>query len=1102
MVASITGVVALTGILPTSAQTVPSATRSINPATVAPGGTVTVTIEAGDYGQAGGVTETLPAGFAYETSSLSTSQVNESGQDVRFTLQGDTSFTYTVTASGTAGSYSFSGTLRDFERDDYPVGGDSSVTVEAPSTTTPSATRSINPATVAPGGTVTVTIEAGDYGQAGGVTETLPAGFAYETSSLSTSQVNESGQDVRFTLQGDTSFTYTVTASGTAGSYSFSGTLRDFERDDYPVGGDSSVTVEAPSTTTPSATRSINPATVAPGGTVTVTIEAGDYGQAGGVTETLPAGFAYETSSLSTSQVNESGQDVRFTLQGDTSFTYTVTASGTAGSYSFSGTLRDFERDDYPVGGDSSVTVEAPSTTTPSATRSINPATVAPGGTVTVTIEAGDYGQAGGVTETLPAGFAYETSSLSTSQVNESGQDVRFTLQGDTSFTYTVTASGTAGSYSFSGTLRDFERDDYPVGGDSSVTVEAPSTTTPSATRSINPATVAPGGTVTVTIEAGDYGQAGGVTETLPAGFAYETSSLSTSQVNESGQDVRFTLQGDNSFTYTVTASGTAGSYSFSGTLRDFERDDYPVGGDSSVTVEAPSTTTPSATRSINPATVAPGGTVTVTIQAADYGQAGGVTETLPAGFAYVSSSLIASQVNESGQDVRFTLQGDTSFTYTVTASETAGSYSFSGTLRDFERDDYAVGGDSSVTVEAPSTTIPSATRRINPATVAPGGTVRVTIQAADYGQTGVVTETLPAGFAYVTSSLSTSQVNESGQDVRFTLQGDNSVTYTVTASETAGSYSFSGTLKDFDGIDYAVGGATVVTVRGVVPEPDPEPQVNQAPAFPGSSTTRFIEENSPSGANVGAQVRATDADDDRLTYSLNGTDAGSFTINSGGQIMVGTGTMLDFEDKASYMVTVRATDPDNASDTISVTVTVGNVDEQGRVTLWAGTAVALTTPSVDQEIMAQVEDSDGNPGTTTFPIPMYTVITAGNVTGWQWARADAPSDGSAPAADATWTDISGAMNAAYTPAAADSDKFLKATAMYNDGEGSGKTAMGMTGSAVGATPTTDPVAMYDTDGTAGIQKAEFETALRDYISNQTLDKAGFEQVLRSYLGL
>ena len=363
MVVSIMGVVALTGILPTSAQSTPSATRSFNPATVAPGGTVTVTIQAANYGLAGGVTETLPTGFAYVSSPLADSQVTElSGNQVRFTLQGEASFTYTVTASGTAGSHTFSGTLRDIERDDYTVGGASSVTVEAPSTPTPSATRSFNPATVAPGGTVTVTIQAANYGLAGGVTETLPTGFAYVSSPLADSQVTElSGNQVRFTLQGEASFTYTVTASGTAGSHTFSGTLRDIERDDYTVGGASSVTVEAPSTPTPSATRSFNPATVAPGGTVTVTIQAADYGLAGGVTETLPTGFAYVSSPLADSQVTElSGNQVRFTLQGEASFTYTVTASGTAGSHTFSGTLRDIERDDYTVGGASTVTVRAP----------------------------------------------------------------------------------------------------------------------------------------------------------------------------------------------------------------------------------------------------------------------------------------------------------------------------------------------------------------------------------------------------------------------------------------------------------------------------------------------------------------------------------------------------------------------------------------------------------------------------------------------------------------------------------------------------------------------------------------------------------------------
>ena len=103
---------------------------------------------------------------------------------------------------------------------------------------------------------------------------------------------------------------------------------------------------------------------------------------------------------------------------------------------------------------------------------------------------------------------------------------------------------------------------------------------------------------------------------------------------------------------------------------------------------------------------------------------------------------------------------------------------------------------------------------------------------------------------------------------------------------------------------------------------------MNRAPAFRRSSTTRSIDENSASGANVGAVVRATDADDDRLTYSLTGTDAGSFTINSGtGQIMVGAGTTLDYETKASYTVTVGVTDG-SEDDSIAVTITVTNVDE------------------------------------------------------------------------------------------------------------------------------------------------------------------------------
>ena len=68
---------------------------------------------------------------------------------------------------------------------------------------------------------------------------------------------------------------------------------------------------------------------------------------------------------------------------------------------------------------------------------------------------------------------------------------------------------------------------------------------------------------------------------------------------------------------------------------------------------------------------------------------------------------------------------------------------------------------------------------------------------------------------------------------------------------------------------DYPVGGATSLPVR--VAAPEPEPQRNRAPTFPGSLTTRSIDENSASGANVGAAIGATDRDGDTLTYSLTG---------------------------------------------------------------------------------------------------------------------------------------------------------------------------------------------------------------------------------------
>ena len=104
----------------------------------------------------------------------------------------------------------------------------------------------------------------------------------------------------------------------------------------------------------------------------------------------------------------------------------------------------------------------------------------------------------------------------------------------------------------------------------------------------------------------------------------------------------------------------------------------------------------------------------------------------------------------------------------------------------------------------------------------------------------------------------------------------------------------------------------------------------NIAPMFADSTTDRTVPENSAADTNVGLPVPATDDDaGDTLTYTLGGTDAASFAIDSGtGQITVGAGTMLDFEATQNiYTVTVTAMDTSGATGEITVTITVTNVD-------------------------------------------------------------------------------------------------------------------------------------------------------------------------------
>ncbi len=104
----------------------------------------------------------------------------------------------------------------------------------------------------------------------------------------------------------------------------------------------------------------------------------------------------------------------------------------------------------------------------------------------------------------------------------------------------------------------------------------------------------------------------------------------------------------------------------------------------------------------------------------------------------------------------------------------------------------------------------------------------------------------------------------------------------------------------------------------------------NIAPVFSATTLTRSIAENTAANTNVGAGIpAATDTDGDTLTYTMEGTDAASFTFDaSTRQIKTKTGVTYDYETKSSYSVTIKADDGNGGTDTVAVTISLTDANE------------------------------------------------------------------------------------------------------------------------------------------------------------------------------
>ena len=267
----------------------------------------------------------------------------------------------------------------------------------------------------------------------------------------------------------------------------------------------------------------------------------------------------------------------------------------------------------------------------------------------------------------------------------------------------------------------------------------------------------------------------------------------------------------------------------------------------------------------------------------------------------------------------------------------------------------------------------------------------------------------------------------DSGDILQYTLGGNDAASFSIDKA--------SGQLKTKASLDFDTDNEYTVTVTatdssglGTTGNPNPDPatvtisinNIDEAPKFSAGATKKDVNENATGTDLQVGTYTASDPENGVVTLSLSGDDADRFRLTgttSGTRVLELTGKQ-DFEARADsdgnnvYEVTVEASDGSNVGKR-NVTVKVINLQERGKITFSGG------QPLIGREITATITDEDG--------VVPETVV-------WSWHRLDA-TDATAAAdeAAADTNAIPGATSAAYTPKAADLDKYLKARVTYAD---------------------------------------------------------------------
>ena len=151
---------------------------------------------------------------------------------------------------------------------------------------------------------------------------------------------------------------------------------------------------------------------------------------------------------------------------------------------------------------------------------------------------------------------------------------------------------------------------------------------------------------------------------------------------------------------------------------------------------------------------------------------------------------------------------------------------------------------------------------------------------------------------------------------------------------------------------------------------------VNEPPEFSGNLGVHSVIENTAPGVDIGTPVKATDPENDPLTYSLDSAGAQVFDIDaSTGQLR--TKAVLDYETARTHSVQVHVSDRKNAQGatdtavdkTIPVTITVTNVNEPPAFTEAAPSRSVPENSGIGTDVGYPVTAADPDGDTLTYSL-------------------------------------------------------------------------------------------------------------------------------------